>query len=107
MAVNPKSIPGELKQLPQWLCWQAKQKDNGKTDKIPKDPKTDRNASHSDPATWAPFDEAINRYETDNQLAGIGFVFTKDDPLCGIDLDNCRNPETLEIEPCLEMSTQN
>jgi putative DNA primase/helicase len=32
-------------------------------------------------------------------VAGVGFVFTKDDPYAGIDLDHCRNPETGEIAP--------
>jgi hypothetical protein len=29
---------------------------------------------------------------------GIGFVFTPEDDLCGVDLDGCLNPETGEIE---------
>ena len=30
---------------------------------------------------------------------GIGFVFTPEDDLCGVDLDGCLDPETGEIEP--------
>ncbi len=30
-------------------------------------------------------------------LTGIGFVFTDSDPYTGIDIDNCRNPETGQI----------
>jgi primase-polymerase (primpol)-like protein len=29
---------------------------------------------------------------------GIGFVFTPEDDLCGVDLDGCLDPETGEIE---------
>jgi hypothetical protein len=33
---------------------------------------------------------------------GIGFVFTPDDPFAGIDLDNCRDTATGEIDPWAE-----
>lgn len=29
----------------------------------------------------------------------VGFVFTRDDPFVGIDLDHCRDPETGKIKP--------
>jgi len=34
----------------------------------------------------------------DPGFAGVGFVFSSDDPYTGIDLDKCRNPETGQIE---------
>ena len=44
------------------------------------------NASTTDPATWGAFEEALARAEKDN-LPGIGFVFTEDDDLTGVDFD--------------------
>ena len=44
-------------------------------------------ASSTDPTTWSSY-EATEGHEK------IGFVFTEDDPYCGIDLDDCIDPET-------------
>lgn len=90
------NIPDELKVCNQWVCWRAIEKKDGKTDKIPVNANTGGNASVRDPETWGTFDNALAYYEKqkDNGIAGIGFVFTKDDPYAGIDLDDCRNPET-------------
>jgi hypothetical protein len=55
-------------------------------------------ASSTDPATWSDYataQAAVKRYG----LAGVGFVFTADDPFCGVDLDDCRNPQTGTIAP--------
>jgi hypothetical protein len=35
-------------------------------------------------------------------LTGVGFVFTQGDPMTGVDLDNCCNPETGEIHPAAQ-----
>lgn len=97
MDLDLVNIPKELIDRPQWVCWKRKRKDNGKLDKIPIDPHTGQNASHSNPETWGTFVQAITRYR-DDKLAGIGYVFSQDDPFCGIDLDDCRNPESGNIE---------
>jgi len=97
--MNPESIPNELRQCPQWVCWRAVPKDNGKVDKIPVNAKTGKNASHNNPSTWANFEQTLTGYRDGNgNLAGIGYVFAKDDPFCGIDLDKCRDAETGSIQ---------
>jgi putative DNA primase/helicase len=47
--------------------------------------------------TWRTFEEAVEALET-RRYDGIGFVLCSADPFVGIDLDNCRNPETGEIK---------
>ena len=84
------NFPEELRNLPQWIGWKRvpSRTRPGKTDKIPVDPHSGDNASTTNPATWGTFDEAVaaaKRYE----LAGVGFVFTENDPYTGVDLDHC------------------
>jgi len=92
------NIPEELKKFPQWVCWK-KVKYQGKIKKIPIDSSTGRPASISDPSTWGSFERAIKYYEAhkNNGIEGVGFVFTAEDPYCGIDIDNCYDPETIEV----------
>ncbi|MFA4901310.1 MAG: hypothetical protein WC600_01055 [Desulfobaccales bacterium] len=93
-------IPGVLTLRRQWVCWKLKFED-GKWKKVPVDPKTGRFASPTDPSTWGTFGQACKYYERrkNKGIMGLGFVFTKDDPFTGIDLDKCRDPETGVIEP--------
>ncbi len=64
------------------------------------DPKTGRFAKSTDPSTWGTFDQAWAYYQSHKDgVDGVGFMFAKDDPFIGIDLDHCRNAETGEIQP--------
>ena len=90
-AFAPDAIPDALTDRPQWVCWITEERD-GKPTKVPVDPRTGRFASTTDGTTWTTFDEAL-AYATEHP-AGIGFVFTEDDPFVGIDLDDCRDPKT-------------
>lgn len=85
-----KGIPGELKQLRQWVC--MKWQDNGPDKKPGKIPvmalNPDRKASSTDPATWASFEEAWDCYAAGHADA-LGFVLTENDPYTIVDLDNC------------------
>ena len=95
---NFENIPGELKERQQWFGWKWGQDNKGKPTKVPIDAKNGRNGKHNDPKTLATFEEAKRYHESGSESAGIGFCFLKDDPYVGIDLDNCRNPETGKIE---------
>jgi len=94
------NIPEELKKLDQWVCWK-KINQQGKIKKIPIDSSTGRPAATNDPRTWGKLERAIKYYEAhkNDGIEGVGFVFTSTDPHCGIDIDNCRNPDTGELTP--------
>jgi putative DNA primase/helicase len=93
-----ENIPDELKAYPQWVTFRfGPRKANGKLDKIPFSPRPGSAASVSNSSTWATFDEAVNAFRSGN-FAGIGFVFTENDPFTGVDLDGCRNPQTGHLE---------
>src|SRR5215204_3272622 len=86
----------DMRDLKQWLCWRQEERD-GKPTKIPYSPLTGERAKCTDPQTWASFEEAVQAYKKHN-YSGLGFAFTPEDDLCGVDLDGCLNPETGEIE---------
>lgn len=69
-------IPPTLTKYAQWVNWK---KDGAK--KVPIDPKTQGPASVTDPSTWGKYQDLRGR--------NVGFVFTKNDPFVGIDIDNC------------------
>lgn len=100
MNINIDGIPDELKTYKQWVCWDLKTiRDKNakiKETKIPKIAGTKENASTNDPSTWGTFDQAIKAVNGDLNT-GIGFVFTKSDPFCFVDLDKCIDPETKKI----------
>jgi putative DNA primase/helicase len=84
-----ENVPRELKELDQWVGWRWKQIGE-KWTKVPCSLQTNRAASSNDRETWSSYSETEGH-------ENIGFMFSEDDPYCGIDLDACRNPETGEI----------
>lgn len=93
LGVIPEGIPADLRELAQWVGWRWLQRDGGKWTKPPLDPKTGSFAKPNDPSTWASFDDAWRLYEN-GKADGVGFMFTEHDPFVGIDLDDCRDPDT-------------
>ncbi|AUV84459.1 hypothetical protein C2R22_23215 (plasmid) [Salinigranum rubrum] len=93
---NQEIIPEELREREQWVCWREEDRD-GKPTKIPVTPGTGAFASSTDPETWASFETALEYTETE-QADGVGFVFTDDGPIVGVDLDDCRDPETDDVD---------
>jgi putative DNA primase/helicase len=97
--ISAENIPTELTERPQWIVWRYEER-AAKPTKVPYTPVSRSRASSTDLMTWSTFEEALVAYETGPPLYdGIGFVFSSADPFVGIDLDDCRDPETGEIKP--------
>ena len=77
----------ELGRSPQWVAHTAP--------KVPISPSGSA-ASTTDPSTWGTVEEAM-QIRAAMGLAGVGFVFTNDDPYVGIDLDDAVDPETGDV----------
>lgn len=72
-------VPEQLKAYKQWVLWSVETRD-GRATKVLRE----LNGSHArsnDRTTWTTYDEV-------KEWAQIGFVFSPDDPFCGLDLDN-------------------
>ena len=90
------NFPAEITPRNQWVGWRYQERDGVRT-KVPINARTGKNADATNPATSSSFDQAgyaVKEFDLD----GVGFVFSEQDPYSGVDLDNCRNPETGEIE---------
>ena len=90
------SIPDELKARAAWVTWKnTATKPNGKFTKEPFNPRTGKHASSTNPQTWSAYDLAM-KAARQRRHDGVGFVFTKDDPYVGVDLDDCLDGDTLQ-----------
>ena len=92
MVVVGEDIPRELQARPQWVAARITPDPDrpGKTDKRPIDPRTGGPASTTNPDTWGSFDQALAAAERLPAGTGAaGFVFTAEDPYCGVDFDHC------------------
>lgn len=91
--VLAENIPDELKAYDHWVCWRY-ENEKGRWKKPPIDCQTGRMADLTDPLVQVPFEEAYDYYRNHLDVHGIGFVFTPDGPYSGIDLDECRDPQS-------------
>jgi hypothetical protein len=103
LPIKHADIPEELREARQWVCWRWKwredggDKQGGRWTKVPIDPKSGRFAKTTDPATWGTFERAMAGSKRE-EVDGVGFVFTEGDPFAGVDLDECRDPATGDID---------
>ena len=95
--ISTEPPPADLLSRDQWVRWRYEVR-KGKPTKPPVHVTENRGASHSDPSTWGSYQialDGVGRHNTE----GVGCVFAKDDPYTGVDLDDCRDPETGILEP--------
>jgi|GEM_PF-1226560 len=121
LAFEPGAVPDELRDRDQWVCWQYEwDSDCDEWTKVPIKPYDDRSGTrenidpdhedHGDPEkshnyagstwvhTWRPFGDAVAYHHGDPDTDGPGFVVTGDDLFVALDLDDCRDPDTGELD---------
>lgn len=84
--LKQNSIPEELKQVPNWCCYQLVPDEARpeKPKKIPKNAKTGGNAQSNNTETWCTYEEAVEGLKKYG-FNGLGFFFSK--PYFGVDID--------------------
>jgi putative DNA primase/helicase len=91
-----ENVPEELRRRRQWVVWKLERRGNDLT-KVPYIAGGVGNASSTDSETWRTFEEALEALSS-GRYNGVGFMFSSGDPYAGVDLDNCRDPETGDLE---------
>lgn len=86
MRYKLNQIPAELKNTPHWILWRSEVR-NGKKTKVPYQINGEM-AQSNNKRSWSTFPTIIKFYEQ-GDYDGIGFMFSKDDPFIGIDIDHC------------------
>jgi primase-polymerase (primpol)-like protein len=94
-------ISDDLTERDSWLLWRYQ---GMKGTKVPFTT-AGKSASSTDPKTWTTFADVVATYSKyPGAFAGIGYVFTSDDPFTGVDLDSCLadgNPKPW-VQPVIE-----
>lgn len=99
LELEKEEIPEELQERDRWVCWEYEWRGDEWT-KVPKNPNSGTNASSDDADTWGSFADAIEYHEFEGTTTdGIGFMLHDAGDVVGVDLDDCRDPDTAEIEP--------
>lgn len=97
LPIQPEQIPTGLKAARVWVCWRWDRNGERGWTKPPYDAATMKKADVTKSEVLASFEDALARVAS-GQADGIGVVLSAAG-LLGIDLDDCRHPETGELEP--------
>lgn len=91
---NFDAIPSELKLLKQWCLWRYVDAGGPKPTKVPFSADGSK-LSVTNPNDWLSFADTISIYSS-GFYDGIGFIFSKNDPYCFIDLDKTDDKVNVE-----------
>lgn len=95
------NVPPEMAEREKWVCFELVTRRNADGEsvvtKVPRMPWADGD-DHLDPANQTTLAEAAKWAEVTLGQHKIGFVFDADGPFIGVDLDDCRDPDTGEVE---------
>lgn len=84
-----------------WSCWMSLERD-GKTQKLPYDPKKGRLARSNDHASWVPYEYAVNAAMRNfHRFPGISFALGEKNiksGVVGIDIDHCVSGGVIDDE---------
>ncbi|MEI7604288.1 MAG: AAA family ATPase [bacterium] len=104
LKVIPENIPDSLKIHPSWGLWKYQQRGSKWTK--PPYQLSGKMAGVDDKNSWTTYENALEAYST-GEYDGIGFMFSKESNVMGIDIDNCRNPETGEVKQFIKNLLKN
>lgn len=97
LPVRVEAVPQDLRRIDRWVLWKNVERTKPDGTKVwAKLPMTTsgRAASSTKPATWTTFDDAVDALIM-GDFDGIGLILGDD--VQGIDLDDCRDPESGEL----------
>lgn len=84
---HDRQYPAELIGRHQWCLWRVEPGKDGCPTKVPYRP-DGRKAASNDPRTWSRFGDVEATLARNPELyGGVGYFFSADDTVCGVDLD--------------------
>lgn len=103
LPVNVNSIPEEMKGLGNWILWKYEDrkdsKGNIKKTKVPYQA-NGKKAESTNPETWGSFENIIKTLDRfPDKFDGMGFVFSEDSGIMGLDFDHVKDPESGKWDP--------
>ena len=91
-------VPAALRKLDRWVMWRYVWKPKGKKwTKVPYSARSGLPTDATNLANGEPFDRALQRYQSTREgWHGVGFLLG--DGIGGVDVDDCRNADTGELD---------
>ena len=101
--MNVDSIPEEMKTLKNWVVWKYENRKTSKGEikktKVPYQV-NGKKAKSTNPDTWESFENVIKTLDRfPDKFDGVGFVFSQDSGIMGLDFDHVKDHETGEWDP--------